>query len=809
MIGENHKRKIKDFVNKLRERPIWQLVLGSILFFFIALILLHQTLRFITFMEWPSNLPSKQELAKIQNPIASELYASQGELIGKYYVQNRSHLKEEDINDHFKHALIATEDRRFYKHKGVDTRSLFRVFFKTILFQRESSGGGSTITQQLVKNLYPRKRFTVFSTIMNKYREMAIARDLESIYTKDDIIALYANTVSFGEQAFGLTTAAKRFFNKEPADLLLEEAATLVGILKATSYYSPRNYPERARQRRNLVLDLLSKNEYISKDISSSLKSLPLNLNYQSKTERIELARYFKEYVRKEFKTWSMSVSKSDGSKYDIEKDGLKIYTSLDYDLQIAAEKIMQSHMSSLQDRFLKSWEGGKLFGPNSKIIDDGIFADAEYKSLRKKGLSNNEAIDKMATHKMREFWTWGGYNEKSRTRIDSIKHYLTLLHTGILATNPNTGHIKLWVGGNDYSEFQWDNITAPRQVGSTFKPIVYLTALENGIVPCQYYENELRSYADYDDWTPKNSNGLYGGYTSMKGGLTNSVNTVSVQLLFEAGIEKVVQRAKDLGIESELSAVPSIVLGTSDISLLEMVRAYGTFASGGYQEPLHSIIKIEDLTGNVIYENETQPVTRRQTIHEDIVLQLDEMLKNVTQNGTASRLYDWFDIPFEVAGKTGTTQKQSDGWFIGYTSDLVIGAWVGAQDRRIHFRNLSTGSGGRTALPMVGALFEYAHETGKINPQAEFNQITTCPDTLSEREYAYMQQRSRYQDDTFDTPKNIFDLIFGKKKKSRDRSLRSRQLNEKRKRIREYEQAIKEWERKLEQLKREINRNN
>jgi penicillin-binding protein 1A len=809
MNGEDFKQKISAFLSKLRARPIWQLALGSMLIFFITIILLHQTLRFITFMEWPSDLPSKQELSKIQNPIASELYAAEGELIGKYFVQNRSHLESDDINDHFKHALIATEDRRFYEHSGVDTRSLFRVFFKTILFQRESSGGGSTITQQLVKNLYPRKRYKLLSTLMNKYREMAIARDLESLYTKDDIIALYANTVSFGEQAFGLTTAANRFFNKQPKELLIEEAATLVGILKATSYYSPRNYPERAKQRRNLVLDLMLKNEYITEDVAINLKSLPLNLNYQSKTERIELARYFKEYVRKEFNEWSLSVSKSDGSKYDIEKDGLKIYSSLDYDLQIAAEKIMQSNMSSLQERFLKSWEGGKIFGPNSKIIDDGIFADFEYKSLRKKGLSNKEAIDKMATHKMREFWSWDGYNEKSRTRIDSIKHYLGLLHTGILATNPNDGQIKIWVGGNDYSEFQWDNITAPRQVGSTFKPIVYLTALEKGIKPCDYYENELRSYSDYDDWTPKNSNGIYGGYTSVKGGLTNSINTVSVQLLFEAGIDQVVNRAKELGIESQLSAVPSIVLGTSDISLLEMVRAYGTFASGGYQVPLHSIIKIEDLKGDVIFEKENETTDRIQIINEDVIFQLDEMLKNVTQKGTAARLYDWFDIPFEVGGKTGTTQNQSDGWFIGYTSDLVIGSWVGAQDRRIHFRNLSTGSGGRTALPMVGALFEYAHETGKITHHRDFKQITSCPDTLSEREYAYMQRRSKYYDDPFDAPKNIFDLIFGKKKNSRDRSLRQRQLSEKRQRIKEYEKAIKEWERKLQELKREIDKQN
>jgi len=801
--------KLSSWWAYVKKRPIWQLVISAILLLLFAGVILHQTLRFITFMEWPGDLPSNQELAQIQNPIASELYASEGELIGKYFVQNRSHLTIEDINDHFKQALIATEDRRFYKHDGVDTKSLLRVFFKTILFQKESSGGGSTISQQLVKNLYPRKRYAVFSTIFNKYREMAIAREIESIYSKDEIIALYANTVSFGEQAFGLTTAAKRFFNKEPSDLLLEESATLVGILKATSYYSPSNYPTRAKQRRNLVLNLMAETEFISQEVSTNLKQLPLTLNYHSKTERIELARYFKEHVRKEFRDWSLTVSKPDGSKYDIEKDGLKIYTSLDYDLQIAAEKIMQSHMSALQERFLKSWEGGNLFGSNSTIIDDGIFADVKYKSYREQGLSNKDAIDQMTKHKMRTFWAWNGYEEKSQTRIDSIKHYLSLLHTGILATNPNNGQIKIWVGGNDFSEFQWDNIIAPRQVGSTFKPIVYLTALENGIEPCQYFENELRSYADYDDWTPKNSNANYGGYTSVNGGLTNSINTISVQLLFETGIKKVVQRAKELGIQSKLSEVPSIVLGTSDISLYEMVRAYGVFASGGYQEPLHSIIKIEDAAGQVIYEEESQSETRIQSIDDEIVSQLNEMMTNVTQRGTASRIHEWFDIPFDLAGKTGTTQKQSDGWFIGYTSDLVIGSWVGAQDRRIHFKNLATGSGGRTALPMVGALFEYAHESGKIKPAFDIDQLITCPDTLSEREYAYMQRRSGYGDDPFDEPGNIFELFFGKRKKIDKHSERSRQLSTKRKRIREYEQAIKEWERKLEELKRDMYKKN
>lgn len=756
-------------------------------------------------MEWTDDLPSQQQLKEIQNPIASQLYTADEKLIGKYFLQNRSDLKAEDLNEFFKEALVSTEDRRFFKHKGVDNKSLLRVFFKSILLQQDASGGGSTITQQLVKNLYPRKRYSVLSTLLNKYREMAIARRMEKVYSKDDILLLYANTVSFGEQAFGLTTAAKRFFNKTPKDLLLEEAATLVGILKATNYYSPRLFPDRAVDRRNVVLDQMVNYGDLNPETATQLKSLPLTLDYQSFADRIELARYFKQQVKKEFATWSLDHSKADGSKYDLQKDGLQIISTLDYDLQIAAEQIMQSHMSRLQSLFISSWKGGSLFGKTSKVIDDGIFADKEYKSHRQSGLSNNDAIKELTKHRMRTFWTWDGYDTKSRTRIDSIKHYLSLLHTGILVAHPSTGQIKAWVGGNDFGEFQWDNVIAPRQVGSTFKPIVYLAALEKEIEPCSFYPNELRSYADYDDWTPKNANGQYGGYASVKGGLTHSINTISIQLLFEAGIPSVVQLAKELGIQSSLQEVPSIVLGTSDVSLYEMVQAYCTLANEGQKQSLRSISKITDRFGNVLYEG-TETIDTTSVLFDDRkqhISTLNKMLQNATLAGTGKRLYSNFDIDFPISGKTGTTQNQSDGWFIGYTKDLVVGAWVGAQDRRIHFRNLGTGSGGRTALPLVGALFEYANNKGLIHPELFADEDPfACQDTLSSRDYAILQRRQNYEDNR---GINILDLIFNRRNKNTRRSNRSRQNREKRQRIRDYEKAIQEWERKLKALRKEL----
>lgn len=461
--------------------------------------------------------------------------------------------------------------------------------------------------------------------------------------------------------------------------------------------------------------------------------------------------------------------------------------------------------MSKLQSLFLKSWETGSLFGKSSKIIDDGIFADPEYIGLRKSGLSNKESIAKLAEHKMRKFWSWDGYQTGSKTRIDSIKHYLSLLHAGILVAEPATGAIKTWVGGNDFGEFQWDNVTAPRQVGSTFKPIVYLTALEKGIDPCQYFENELRSYSDYEDWTPRNANAVYGGYASVNGALTHSINTVSVQLLFEAGIPNVVNLAKDLGIQSPLAEVPSLVLGTSDISLIDMVTAYSTLANDGQKTTLHSIKKIINRNGDVLYDNRisSDTLSTLQSVSKENIKKLNIMMQNVTLEGTGQRLYTNFDIDFPISGKTGTTQNQSDGWFIGYTKDLVIGAWVGAQDRRIHFRNLRTGSGGRTALPLVGALFEYANNAGMIRPISfDEEQQFNCADTISEIEYARLQRRRSYDDDIAE---NIFDLIFNRKKLRKRRNRRSIRNKDKERRIREYESAIKEWERKLKALRKEL----
>lgn len=656
-----------------------------------------------------NDIPSNQEISSVENPLSSELYSKNGELIGQYYIENRTYLESDDLNSFYRNALIATEDARFLEHNGIDLKSLFRVFFKTIILRKRSSGGGSTITQQLAKNLFPRKRYSRLSIVKNKMREMIIAKRLEKIYTKEEILLLYSNTIPFGEKAYGLGTASKRFFNKDSKDLMLEEAAVLVGLLKATSYYSPRKNPNNAIKRRNVVLNQMAKYNYISLQTKKQISGLPLKLNYQRPVNKQDFAPYFKEFVKKEFNKWNTNKSKPDGSKYDLMRDGLKIYTTIDYDFQIAAEEIMQLHMSKLQKRFLESWKGGKLFGRTTQIIDDKITRHPEYLKQLKEGKSKAEILQFFTATSQRKLWGWSGYFQKHTTLIDSIKQDLSRLHTGILAVEPETGEIKAWVGGINFDHYQYDNILGRRQVGSTFKPIVYLAGLESGIKPCDIFDNSLKTYPKYQDWTPRNANNKYTGQMTVKDALTNSVNTVSAKVLFATGIPKVIETSRKLGINSRLDAVPSIVLGTSDVSLLEMIQAYSVFANEGVKKNIVAISRIEDVQGTILFETNASKSKQETIVNTDAVKQLNGMLQRVTKQGTGRALYRDYDINFPVMGKTGTTQNQSDGWFIGYNKNMVIGSWVGASDRRIHFRNLGTGSGGRTALPLVASLFEYS----------------------------------------------------------------------------------------------------
>lgn len=708
-------------------------ILGVLAIFgILMLLLLFLLIRFSVI----GHIPTTEEIRKISNPISTDIYADNNKLIGKFYVENRGDLGSDDLNDYYKNALVATEDVRFYKHNGVDSKSLARVFFKTILLQKDHSGGGSTILQQIAKNVFPRQRFHFLSLPINKIREMIIANRLAKVYSKEELLLLYSHTVSFGERAFGLHTAARRFFSKNPKDLSLAEAATLVGMLKAPTYYSPRRHPDRAKNRRNLVLGQMLKAGYIDEAAYEKTKQEELVLKYKSLNESIGFARYFQQEVRKEFEAWTKDNPKEDGSLYDARRDGLRIYTTLDYNLQLAAEQYMEEHMKKLQKVFDRSWKTGNLFGTKKKYLIQQLKKTSDYRQLKKQGLSHKEIIADLTEKSKKKIWTWDGVKTDSISVQDSVAHYLKMLHNGILGIHPKNGHVKVWVGGNDYGKFQWDNVRSPRQVGSTFKPIVYYTALKRGAHPCDYYPNELRTYSSYKDWTPRNADGKYGGYMSATEALTHSVNTVSVQMLFRSGLPNVIQQAKEMGITSKLPEVPSIVLGTADISLYEMVNAYAYLANGGRKVTPTCIKKITDRDGNVLYEEERKDIP---AVVDSTIIALNSMMSQVTAEGTGRRLYANYDVPFQVMGKTGTTQNQSDGWFISYTGDLVLGAWVGAHDRRIHFRNLGTGSGGRTALPLVANIWEFASDSGYRPSQDITRELAYCMDSISHEEYAML----------------------------------------------------------------------
>jgi len=745
---------------------IWKLFILALVSFMIAA--LGLLILFLTVLtgRW-GHIPDRAELDKISNPVSSVIFARNGEVVGRCYTENRSFVDSMNINEHFLHALVAVEDHRYFQHHGIDYYSLGRVLVKSLLFQNESSGGGSTLTQQLVKNLFPRIPIRLLGLPVNKMREMIIASRLESVYNKNELLWLYASTVSFGEQTFGLQTAAQRFFSKDQSELKLEEAALLAGLLKATRTYSPRLFPERALSRRNLVLDLMARHGHIEPQVADSIKQIPLVLDYKSTLQSARDGRYFKQYIIREFKDIADTLVKPDGKSYDIYRDGLKIYTSLDYELQSQASEVQASHMKWLQRTFEDAWGSGSMFGYRNKIVDDHILKHPVYRSLRNRGLSAQEAIDSFNQVSKQTLWSWDGWQEKEVTRIDSIKHYLKLLHSAVFGVDPYTGGIRVYIGGNDYGRFQYDNIMAKRQPGSLFKPFVYLAALESGVSPCDYYPNRLHSYPDYDDWTPANADDRYGGYMAVSEALAHSVNTVSVQLVFEAGIKESVQMAQRLGVASKVESVPSVVLGTSDVSLYEMVGAYASLVNRKYRVRPHAILRIEDQNGKLIYERDSIYTAERLDIESGKIDTLLSMMYKVSRKGTARALYSRYGIPDIVYAKTGTTQNQSEGWFIAGTQDLVIGSWVGHEDRRIHFPTLGSGSASRTALPLVGPVLKKAYLSHASRPVRR-PVLFDCPGTLDSLLYPVYKQKLR-QDSLDRTEPNFggwLKRIFGRKRK-------------------------------------------
>jgi penicillin-binding protein 1A len=665
--------------------------------------------------------PGYETLKAIENPIASEVYTADSVLIGRYYIQNRTQVKYKDISPHVIRALLATEDVRFFKHHGIDMRSFGRVLFKTILMQDEGSGGGSTITQQLAKNLFPRKEYAMFSMAVNKFREMLIAWRLENLYSKKEILTLYLNTIPFGDNTFGIQAAAHRFYSVKAKQLNQQQAAVLVGMLKATHYYNPRLFPDKALARRNVVLFQMNKYQMLSKMKLTALRKQPLGLKFGAIKKETELAPYFRESLKGELQAWFNENKKEDGATYNLFTDGLKIYTTIDSKLQSYAEKSVTKHMTELQKQFDDHWGKKRAWDSNNAIIRDAIRRSPRYKSMAALEMEEDKIIAEMNKPVAMRLFDWKGGKEKMVSPIDSIKHHLQYLNAGFLALDPTTGNVKAWVGGIDHQFFQYDHVTASsRQVGSIFKPIVYAQAIEEGISPCELISAEQETYIDDEgkEWTPKNTNYDYPVQYSMRGALAYSVNTVAVKLIKRAGIGRTVRLAKAMGIESRIPYVPSIALGSAGISLIEMAGAYSTFANNGVARKPVFISAIIDREGKIL-KNSTDEQSGKQVLSEATAQIVRQMLKTVVDEGTASRLRWKYGIYNDIAGKTGTTQANADGWFMAITPKLVAGTWVGADDPRISFRETSLAQGSNTALPIV------AHFLSQVNKDASYNDIS------------------------------------------------------------------------------------
>jgi len=679
-----------------------------------ALILLASLLFLIVYVGFTGPVPSTEELQKIKNPVSTEVYALDGRLLGRYYIENRSNVSFDQISPNVINALIATEDSRFYKHRGIDEIALMRVFFKSVLLQDHSAGGGSTLSQQIAKNLFPRKTFGPLTMPINKLRESIIAYRLENLYTKDEILTLYLNTVPFAENTFGIGIASERFFSKPPSKLKVHEAATLVGMLKANNSYNPRKNPERSLDRRNTVIDQMLKYNYISVAEAKMYKSEPLDLTYNLITYNEGPAPYLIEKIRPFLQAWCDDHLKEDQSTYNLYTDGLKVQTTIDFDMQLAAEKAVSEQMKNLQAVFDASWGNKKPWGKDQTVVTRAMKRSDRYRSLKKNGIPDDQIRKIFSTPISVSLFDWDENKQVEMTPMDSIQYYLKILNTGFMAMDPSSGELKAYIGGNDFRYFKYDHTKAKRQVGSTFKPIVYLGALEAGISPDSYFANEKKVYEEYDNWSPENSHDDYTGYYSMEGALAKSINTIAVEVLMQAGISNVVDLAKRMGIDSDLPEYPSLALGSASVSLEEMVCVYSEIVNGGRKVTPYYLKAVESNSGKVLEEFQNiQP--DEQVAQTENCRIITQMLKSVVNDGTGSNIRSVWGIDSEFAGKTGTTQDQADGWFIGMTPTLVAGAWVGGEDPSVHFRSLGEGAGGRTALPIVGQFFSQILHSSKF----------------------------------------------------------------------------------------------
>ena len=752
----NLKKYLPAFIrNNKKARRILTILLVLFCIPILALLVMSLLVR----MEVFGKLADKEELAEVKNPLASEVYSVDSVLLGKYFIENRTNVAFEDISPYVMDALIATEDARFYSHNGTDYRAWLRVLFKTVLMQKDEFGGGSTISQQLAKNLYPRQSYKFLSLPINKLREIVVAKRIEKVYTKKEILQLYLNTVPYGGAIYGIDVASKQYFNKPPVDLKIEEAAVLAGMLKATSYYHPVRNKERAQTRRDVVLRQMFKYEYITQAELDSLLQIPIQVDYNYESNNEGLATYFREHIRQELGPKLKKFIKENGRPHSLYTDGLKIYTSIHSKMQAYAEEAVQESMKATQAKFDKHWEGRDPW-PNNAFIMDLVRKTKRYNDLKEENKSASEIETIFETPVEMKVFSWKGKSDTLMSPLDSIKYYTGLLNAGFLLTDRVSGEIRAWVGGVDHRYFKYDHVVSKRQVGSTFKPFVFAAALYKGIGPCVFFKNELVTYEDYNYWTPKNASPEYGGFYSMEGAITHSINASSVDAMMQVGVDTVVDLALKIGYNSDdIPRVPSIALGTMNSNVFEMVNAYRIFPNKGKYSPLRYIKKVINNKGEILLDYESKTPEIVQAIDTIDAILMNQILKKVTQYGTASALRYRFKFTEPFAAKTGTSQDQADAWFLGYSPDLVGGAWVGAQSPKIHFRTINEGGGARNALPIFATFFQKlyadpafeAYKNRKFEPISyDISDLLACPDFVESLDDYYKKKTMKWFDEEF-----------------------------------------------------------
>lgn len=666
-------------------------------------------------------LPSSEELASFKYQEASEVFSADSVLIGKYYLNDRQPIPFDAIPDKVLHALIAIEDERFYDHSGIDYKSLFRVGLKTILMGDTSSGGGSTITQQLAKNLYPRKERNETNIVVDKFKEMLIAKRLETIFSKEEILAHYLNTVSFGDNTFGIESAALKFFNTRTKNLSYPQAATLVGMLKATYGYNPRIFPDKSLTRRNVVLAAMHRNGFIDKNELKASMDTKLALDYREFDYNAGLAPYFREEVRKQLIKWTEQENEK-GGNLNLYTSGLKIYTTLNYKMQKLAEEVMARHMTQLQESFEKSYGKNAPWLKDKILMNKIVKRSSIFRKLKNQGFKESEIIDSLKNNTRKiTFSSWQGDFEKDASTWDSIQYYSKILNTGTMSMDAHTGAVFTWIGGVDFKRFKYDHISqSKRQVGSTFKPIVYTAALEKGIAPCTYFSAQEIAYKNLEGWSPSNSgekNETYLKY-SMEQGLSNSVNTIAVKVLEKTGIGHVLEQAKKMGIKEKLPKLPSLALGTGEIRMTEMAKAYTSYLNEGKTIEPFIIKRITNQNDSILASFESKMNEKSAFSKENGAIMI-EMMKATIDSGTASRIRDTYNLKNDIAGKTGTTQNNKDAWFVALTPKLIHLTWVGLDNHEIGFKNTSLGQGANAALPLFALWYQ------ELNKDKAFTEIT------------------------------------------------------------------------------------